>query len=172
MFDAVEDGRRAPARKKRGIEELQFKREALDALLDSLRSSDDQHIQGLLSLIRRGAPIEELVQYTKDHPATWGKIGLPLPPLDKGREKSRRTGLSIAALCDNFLFKVPAKPWTDITDDDDLVSELVSLYVTWWNPYYRCVDVDLFIRDMKEGDLSSLFCSPLLVNSILVLGAV
>jgi len=80
--------------------------------------------------------------------------------------------MSVNALCDILIMKVPAKPWTSVTTDNNFVSHLVSLYLTWWNPYYRSVDPDLFVRDMSAGDLSCSFYSPLLVNAILVLACV
>ncbi|CAD0114866.1 unnamed protein product, partial [Aureobasidium uvarum] len=65
--------------------------------------------------------------------------------------------------------KVPAKPWTVITDDDDLVSHLISLYLEYVNPFFRALEEDLFVRAMQSGDLDSEYCSPFLVNSILAL---
>ncbi|KAI4723345.1 hypothetical protein E4T48_00472 [Aureobasidium sp. EXF-10727] len=63
--------------------------------------------------------------------------------------------------------KVPAKPWTVITDDDDLVSHLISLYLEYVNPFFRALEDDLFVQAMQSGDLNSEYCSPFLVNSIL-----
>lgn len=68
--------------------------------------------------------------------------------------------------------KVPAKPWTAITDDDDLVSHLVSLWLQYVNPFFRAVEEDLFVKAMQSGDLHSEYCSPFLVNSILALACV
>ncbi|THW69905.1 hypothetical protein D6D25_00779 [Aureobasidium pullulans] len=64
-------------------------------------------------------------------------------------------------------FRVPAKPWTTLTDDDEFVSHLISLFLEWVNPFFRPLEEDLFIRAMQSGDLNSEYCSPLLVNSIL-----
>ncbi|CAD0089810.1 unnamed protein product, partial [Aureobasidium vineae] len=65
--------------------------------------------------------------------------------------------------------KVRAKPWTLITDDDDLVSHLISLYLEYVNPFFRALEDDLFVQAMQSGDLNSEYCSPFLVNSILAL---
>ncbi|KAI4764359.1 hypothetical protein E4T52_03464 [Aureobasidium sp. EXF-3400] len=65
--------------------------------------------------------------------------------------------------------KVPAKPWTALTEDDDLVSHLISLWLQNNNPFFRVVEEDLFVKAMQSGDLSSEYCSPFLVNSILAL---
>lgn len=69
-------------------------------------------------------------------------------------------------------FRVPAKPWTTLTDDDGFVSHLISLFLEWVNPFFRPLEEDLFIRAMQSGDLNSEYCSPLLVNSILAYACV
>lgn len=65
--------------------------------------------------------------------------------------------------------KVPAKPWTVLTEDDNLVSHLISLWLEYNNPFFRVVEEDLFVKAMQSGDLRSEYCSPFLVNSILAL---
>ncbi|KAJ5975081.1 hypothetical protein N7481_008788 [Penicillium waksmanii] len=78
-------------------------------------------------------------------------------------------------ICDEAPIKVPAKPWTNVTDDDDLVSHLVSLYFTWDYPVHTFLDQDVFLKYMgasggngagpepREGE----FCSAFLVNALL-----
>lgn len=80
--------------------------------------------------------------------------------------------VTLESLCDIPLFRVPAKPWTGVTDDNDLVSHLVSLYFTWDHPCAQFVDQGIFLDHMKRGELSSEFCSPLLVNSLLSIASV
>jgi hypothetical protein len=70
------------------------------------------------------------------------------------------------------LYKVPAKPWTRLTDDDDLVSHLISLYLEWVNPFFRVLEEDLFIEAMQAGDFNSEYCSPFLVNAMLACACV
>jgi hypothetical protein len=70
------------------------------------------------------------------------------------------------------LYKVPAKPWTRLTDDDDLVSHLISLYLEWVNPFFRVLEEDLFIKAMQSGDFNSEYCSPFLVNAMLAYACV
>lgn len=79
----------------------------------------------------------------------------------------RRKVMDIHFLCNEAPFKVPAKPWTSVTEDDDLVSHLVSLYFTWDYPFWTFLDRDVFLRHMARGDLESEFCSPFLVNAVL-----
>lgn len=80
--------------------------------------------------------------------------------------------VTLESLCDIPLFNVPAKPWTDVTDDHDLVSHLVSLYFTWDHPCGQLVDQLVFVDHMKRGELDSEFCTPLLVNSLLSMASV
>lgn len=75
--------------------------------------------------------------------------------------------MDVHYLCDDAPFKVPARPWTSVTEDDDLVSHLVSLYFTWDYPFHSFLDCDVFIKHMAAGKLGSEFCNPFLVNAIL-----
>jgi hypothetical protein len=63
--------------------------------------------------------------------------------------------------------QVPARPWTTVTDDDDLISHLMSLWFTWAHPWWHWVDEKQLIKAMQAGDTSSLICTPYLVNMIL-----
>lgn len=80
--------------------------------------------------------------------------------------------VTLESLCDIPLFEVPAKPWTKVTDDDYLVSHLVSLYFTWDHPCTQFLDQRIFLQHMKLGDRRSEFCTPLLVNSLLSMASV
>lgn len=80
--------------------------------------------------------------------------------------------ITLESLVDIPLFQVPAKPWTNVTDDDNLVSHLVSLYFTWDHPCWQLVDQKVFLLHMKTGDLGSQYCTPFLVNSILAMANV
>lgn len=80
--------------------------------------------------------------------------------------------ISVGRLCDKPLFQVSCKPWTTTTDDDHLVSSLMSLYFTWDHPLMQVVNQEIFIRDMSARDLASEFCTPVLVNSILAVASV
>lgn len=80
--------------------------------------------------------------------------------------------VSISSLCDVPLFEVKAKPWTMVTDNDELVAHLISLYFTWEHPCAQFVDQGIFLEHMQRGQLDSEFCSPFLVNSILSMSSV
>ncbi|KAJ5974241.1 hypothetical protein N7481_011451 [Penicillium waksmanii] len=75
--------------------------------------------------------------------------------------------VSLESLCNIPLYEVPAKPWTEVTNDDSLVSVLVSLYFTWDHPCAQFLDQGIFVEHMKSRDVESEFCTPLLVNSLL-----
>ena len=75
--------------------------------------------------------------------------------------------MDIRYLCSSAPYRVPAKPWTSVTDDDDLVSHLVSLYLVWDYPFFAFFDSKTFVRHMAMGNTESDFCSPFLVNALL-----
>ncbi|KAL9085070.1 MAG: hypothetical protein Q9159_004885 [Coniocarpon cinnabarinum] len=62
--------------------------------------------------------------------------------------------------------EVPAKPWTDVIDSDELVSYLVSIYFTWMALLVPVIEQDSFIDAMKSQKLDSVFCSRSVVNAI------
>ncbi|KAJ6111848.1 hypothetical protein N7523_007909 [Penicillium sp. IBT 18751x] len=142
---------------KRKIESLEDDRELLLQLVSNVRGSSNRQVIQLLNLIRSNAPLGEIKDY-----------------MDKTRimrdstAQPRRSVMDVRKLSDDPLWKVPAKPWTRVSDDDEFVSHLVSLWFTWYHPYFNFMDRDRFIRDMQSGDTeSALYCSPFLVNAIL-----
>lgn len=86
--------------------------------------------------------------------------------------RKRRMVMSIQSLSDEPLFDLPAKPWTEVTEDDHFVSHLVSLYFTWEHAACHVIDREVFLEDMKNGELDSQCCSPLLVNALLATACV
>lgn len=73
----------------------------------------------------------------------------------------------VRSLGESAPYKVPAKPWTTVTDDDALVSYLVSMYFTWDYPFYAFVDRNVLCKHIIAGDTYSDLCSPFLVNALL-----
>lgn len=59
--------------------------------------------------------------------------------------------------------------WTNVTDDEQLISHLMTMYFTWHYPFFATLSRDLFYRDYVQG-ISSQYCSSLLVNAMLALG--
>lgn len=103
---------------------------------------------------------------------------IPTSPEEEHLTETSRTAVhpyarvTLESLCDIPLFNVPARPWTEVSDDSDLVSNLVSLYFTWDHPCGQVVDQGIFLNHMKRGTLDSEFCTPLLVNSLLSMASV
>lgn len=65
------------------------------------------------------------------------------------------------------IVRVPARPWTTVTDDDYLVSHLVSLWLTWTHPWWHWIDRDNFVEAMQQRDITSPLCTVCIVNMIL-----
>lgn len=74
---------------------------------------------------------------------------------------------SIARLTDSPTYDVPAGPWTKVTDDDQLVSHLISLWATWDHLFRDGIILEPFLQDMRSRRLDAKFCSPFLVNCLL-----
>lgn len=155
----------------------------MHSLLASLRSPDPNRVDLLLSLIRRNASLLDIAAVTAETPASSGDanaaesisrrdsgdIVLQSP---EGSFVDSHSHVTLEMLCDIPLFQVPAKPWTAVTDDDNLVSHLVSLYFTWEHPFSQLVDQVILLAEMGKGDLGSELCTPFLVNSLLAMASV
>lgn len=147
-----------------------------------LQAGDERQALDLLSLIRKRASSTDLEHFLErstspdslgaasDHTVLSGHASIQSSSaaatvVSAATTFSRRAP-SMRALCDDPLLAVPAYPWTTVTADDAFVSHLVSLWFTWSQPYMSWIHRDLFVRDMRSGDLNSTFCSRFLVNAI------
>ncbi|KAH8692094.1 hypothetical protein BGW36DRAFT_41532 [Talaromyces proteolyticus] len=173
IIDESNDNRRRMA-VKRKMAELEDHKNTLDRLVEALRLSTNEHFMQLLDLIRyKKAPLETVKTYldrnvsdsefeaSPELQAIHNEIEM------RTRPRSSRRILDVTWLSHIPVVDVPAAPWTTVTDDDGLVSYLISLWLTWSHPFCNWIDRDLFIRDMKSKNASSKYCSPFLVNSIL-----
>ncbi|KAJ9661394.1 hypothetical protein H2198_001962 [Neophaeococcomyces mojaviensis] len=132
-----------------------------------------EQINSLINLVHSNAPRQALQAFLDDRfndPNSISRFGTESPKEDvrllrRYRSGRRRTG-SIADLM-NPPIQVPAKPWTSVTDDDDFVSHLMSLWFTWAHPWWQWVDKVLFLEAMSSQDLNNPLCTPYLVNMIL-----
>ncbi|KAJ5895606.1 hypothetical protein N7495_007297 [Penicillium taxi] len=179
IFDESLDQRRRVAA-KRTANELVYHRNLMQDLFKLVRIANEPQARDLLDIIRRNAPPEEIRTHINKTLST-------LNPNDELSKKAvekfedmrdlisvedssptfRRKVMDIHYLCDVAPVNVPAKPWTNVTDDCDLVSHLVSLYFVWDYPFNSFVEKDVFLREMQSADLDSQFCTPLLVNALL-----
>jgi hypothetical protein len=152
----------------------------LNDLLRVMRAEDQSYGLRLLDIIRRDANAEEMRGFIDEALAQMEGMDNAADVTVRKLEDVRRVinvegagpsfrpkVMDIHYLCDEVPFRVPAKPWTTVTEDADLVSHLISLYFTWDFPFHVFLDRDVFLRDMAKGDLNSEFCSPFLVNALL-----
>ncbi|KAK6531771.1 hypothetical protein TWF694_002940 [Orbilia ellipsospora] len=73
--------------------------------------------------------------------------------------------MSLDIVDDRPFVDLSASFWTTVTDDDEFVSHLISSWIAWDSLSCHYTDVDIFVEAMKQKD--QLFCSSLLVNSVL-----
>ena len=138
--------------------------------MELLQTSDHESATASLRLVREGAPIDEVLGQAKHYLDRTSTTATSQEDLKASQ--ARQGALSITALCDIPTIQVPAQPWTTKIADDDLVSHLVSLYFTWQNTYFACIDENAFTEAMQSNDTSSTTCSPCLVNAVLFMGRV
>lgn len=163
---------------ERKIEMLEDAERLLLDLVQTLKK-DDQNVRTsqLINLIRSNASLDEIQLFLERQFSPEERVKMPevvetqnhlaRMPKEESRARPGRRVMAIQRLADIPIYRVPAKPWTNVTDDDDLVSHLISIWCTWSYPWFHWINRDLFIRDMQAGDLETEFCSPFLVNAIL-----
>jgi hypothetical protein len=148
----------------------------LNDLFRVIRTADEPHALKLLEIIRKNATAEEIRAFIDETLIRLDGEGQAVQQLEDVRRtidvegagpSFRRKVMDIHYLCDEAPCKVPAKPWTSVTEDADLVSHLVSLYFTWDYPFHAFLDRDVFLAHMASGREDSDFCSSFLVNALL-----
>jgi len=155
-------------------------------MIQAFRSLRPDRIEYLLSVIRSTDSIEEIAialgvnlaefhledQTRAQAVQELREATADVEPPGESNPRKRRMVMSIQSLADEPLFDLPAKPWTNVTDDNHFVSHLVSLYFTWEHAACHIIERELFLADMKSGQLDSQCCSPLLVNALLATACV
>lgn len=174
---------------KRKLETLEDRKDLLLNLVRTIRDSGDRRTLQLLDLVRSNASLAEIKFHLNDHHNDWPRVapdhGMKKEPgffnirgsshhLRPSESPSTETANAFdpQSLADIPLFDLPASPWTTVVRDAETVSRLVSLWFTWFHPFLNWLDRDLFLRDMKSGDLGAQFCSPFLVNAMLAVACV
>ncbi|KAI9750704.1 MAG: hypothetical protein M4579_006352 [Chaenotheca gracillima] len=184
VFDLGRDKRRKVA-VKRTHDELEYHKDLLQGLMATIRSSKTASTDRLIDLIRQDASLEDVAAFVDEVQETLREQGrqhseesaeleewranLSRRQHSRSPSEPRRKALNLSDICDDPPFRVPARPWTTVSDDDELISHLVSLYMTWEQPFLHLfVERNSFLRDMNaEFRPSNLgFCSPLLVNAM------
>lgn len=161
---------------KRKLSGLEQKGQLLDDLIRTLQTTDEECAAQVLTLVRAHASLEQIRAYLDDvgrscddfesTPELKSAIE-DFQNLDEIPRSASRPRLDDQKQSEMVIFEVPSTPWTKVTNDDQFVSRLISLWFTWAHPYLNWIDRDLFIRDMLSGDTDAKFCSPFLVNVIL-----
>ncbi|KAJ5753411.1 uncharacterized protein N7511_007564 [Penicillium nucicola] len=162
VINADNDGRRRITLKRK-IESLEQDRNLFERLVEVLRDDDERQVSGILNLIRSNASMDKIRLSMNENRNT-------SPPHNiqtKSPTSSSRRFMDVRRISDIPLYEVPARPWTSVTNDDFFVSHLVSHYFTWQHGTLNWIDRELFLADMRTGNKSSRFCSPLLVNIML-----
>jgi hypothetical protein len=159
---------------KREVRELEEDQALFIRLVRTLRHRHPD-VEGLLDYISTQQPsLAEIKLYMDRHLSrqleqtpelleAYNELGQAQVPIPRSSNRA----LEIARLCDIPRFTGRAQPWTTVTDDDQFVSHLLSLFFTWHSPFFNYINRDLFLRDLLSGDKDSVFCSPLLVNAVL-----
>lgn len=169
---------------KNKLERLEDRKDLLLSLIRTIRDSGNRRTLQLLDLVRSNASLAEIKFYLDESPAqpdlekkragesndAHDNIHLTRPSDSPSTET--KDAFDSQHLADIPLFDVPANPWTTVVQDAGLVSQLVSLWFTWFHPFSNWLDRDLFIRDMRSGDCRASFCSPFLVNAMLAVACV
>lgn len=63
---------------------------------------------------------------------------------------------------------MPGTSWTNVTDNNDLIDNLMALYFAWVHPVYMLLSETHFMASYKNN--SDLYCTSALVNAICAMG--
>jgi hypothetical protein len=177
VYDETSDRRRKVA-EKRTADRLIHTRELFGNLLETLRYGQRDQIDHVLRVVRFGTSLKDIVttilQTRQDIADVDPSRPLSLEGLDDlsadicTASNSSPIGpyqraLSLQELCCDSPFKVHSRGWTTVADEK-VTSHLVSVYLTWYEPFMHILDEDAFLHDMSTG--ASNFCSSVLINAI------
>ncbi|PYH63985.1 uncharacterized protein BO88DRAFT_429994 [Aspergillus vadensis CBS 113365] len=123
LVDAMADMRRKYTMKRK-LECLKQAEKTLLQLINTLQKSESKHLEQLLNLIRSNAPFKGL-QIFLDQISCLSNNNNKEQPSSQTRNLYHV--LDIRCLADSPVHRVPAKPWTSIINDNDLISHLISL---------------------------------------------
>ena len=174
MYDESGDGRRQISRKRKA-DEQEADSHLLHDILQTVRDCSDESVAQIVSLARSNASLEEaklcISEMLHEIRQRQRKPSPELEFIQRGLEgypgQSRRHAFTVDRLTDQPPLQMQAAPWTTVTQDNMLVSNLVSVWLIWQNTFYNWIHEETFLQDMKSGDPSACYCSPFLVNAVL-----
>lgn len=130
--------------------------EMLHTIIESIRTNNARSNEELLGLIRSGARTSDIAQRAAE-----------ISSRAENTLKRLRGTTDGDTPTDEPVVRIPAQPWTTVTKDDDAVSHLFSIYLTWQHQTYPAFDPDIVIRETRLKQSSSLYCSKFLINAVL-----
>ena len=166
---------------RRTADRLLQTRELFGNLLETLRFGRRDQVDHVLRVVRFDRSLKDIVttilQARQEISNADPTRPLSLDDLDDLSADifttaiSSRTGpyhkaLSLQELCCDSPFQMHSREWTTVADEK-VTEYLVSVYLTWYQPFMHILDEDAFLRDMSTG--SSDFCSSVLINAICAL---
>jgi hypothetical protein len=180
VYDETSDRRRKVA-EKRTADQLLHTRELFGNLLETLRYGQREQVNHVLQVVRFDTSLKEIVTTILQARQDIADVDPTRPLSLEGLEdlstdiltasNSSRIGpyqraLSLQELCCDSPFQVHSRSWTTVADEK-VTSYLVSVYLTWYQPFMHILEEDAFLHDMSSG--ASKFCSSVLVNAICAL---
>ncbi|KAK6524078.1 hypothetical protein TWF694_005741 [Orbilia ellipsospora] len=157
------------------IKEYESDIDKYERIFEHIRNSSISSLERVLDVIRGQASLEDIVLFIRhDHsPFLPTEVISPKPATsdlsllmnEQWATLDPSGGIDLSIVDDRPILNLSAQPWTTVTNDDELVSHLMSLYMTWDHPIWHLFDFDIFIDAMKNNDTT--YCSPLLVNATL-----
>ena len=177
IYDETSDRRRKIA-EKRTADRLLHTRELFRNLLETLRFGQRDQVDHVLRVVRFDTSLREIVTtilQTRQHITNVDPArSLSLEDLDDlstdifattgpSRVGPHHKALSLQELCCDSPFQVHSRGWTAVADDK-VTSHLISIYLTWYQPFMHILDEDAFLHDMSSETPN--FCSSLLINAI------
>lgn len=158
-----------------------YTRELLGNLLETLRFSQRDQVDHVLRAVRFDTSLKDIVttilQTRQDIANVDPTRSLSLEDLDDlatdtfttsnlSRIGPYHKALSLRELYCDSPFQINCREWTTVADEK-VTSYLVSLYLTWYQPFMYILDEDAFLHDMSSS--TSRFCSSVLINAICAL---
>jgi hypothetical protein len=153
------------------VAELESDHKILSDLMEVIRTGDNSEVEALVRQIQANASVEELanslaIALSRRSSAEDSEVRTKAPTRIHSPFPTQFVSPRAFHGSPNVV-SVPAKPWTTVTDDDELVSHLISLWFTWRHWSFPVVDREEFVKAMQSGTEDSRVCTPALVNMIL-----